>query len=382
LRRALAEPIADERLHADARQELASTLLFMREELGVARQHAAVAAELAARADSPALLAEVLATKQLIEGALGHPDAQHTQQAAAELAERTRPDHVVSSLSFTRGYFLLWTDGVDEAAALMRDCREEALARGDESSLPVIFASLALLAYLGGRWHEATRVAEEGLEVALETGQRPWHALSLSARALVRASLGLEEPARSDAREALALAGERGSASARICAVWALGLLELSLDRPEAAVLVLGPERERLLAAGVGEPGSVRFVSDEIEALLALGRLADAERLLGWLEDRGRALARASALAAAWRCRGLVLAARGRGSAAVEAFDRALAQHDRVPMPFDRARTLLVLGSAQRREKRKREARETLTEALRTFDSLDAKIWAERASRD
>ena len=51
-------------------------------------------------------------------------------------------------------------------------------------------------------------------------------------------------------------------------------------------------------------------------------------------------------------------------------------------MPFDRARTLLALGSAQRRGRRKREARETLTEALRTFDLRDAKIWAERTRRE
>jgi DNA-binding CsgD family transcriptional regulator len=382
LRQALAQPIADERLQADAEQGLAATLLFMREELGVARQHAAVAADLAARSDSPALLAEVLATKHLIEGVLGHPDAHRTQQAAAELAEETRPDRVVSSASFGRGYFLIWTDSVDEGAILMRACRDEALRRGDESSLPLIFASLAVLEYLGGRWREAGGVADEGLEVALETGQRPWHALSLSARALVHAALGLEEGARADAREALALAGERAIAVARIHAVWALGLLELSLDRAEEAVLVLRPERERLLGAGVGEPGSVRFVPDEIEALVALGRLADAERLLGWLENRAQALDRAWALAAAWRSRGLMLASRGQGTAAIDAFDRALSEHDRVSMPFDRARTLLALGSAQRRGRRKRAARATLTEALRVFDLLDAGIWAERARRE
>jgi DNA-binding CsgD family transcriptional regulator len=380
LRQALAEPIADDDLHADAAQGLASTLLFMRSELGVARQHAAVAAELAARAQSSALLAEVLATRQLIEGVLGHPNTQEAQPAFSVFAER--PDHVASSASFLRGYLLIWTDGIEAGTALLRGCREEARTRGDESSLPVILASLAVVEYLGGRWPQATRAAEEGLEVALETGQRPWHALSLSARALVRASLGLQEAARSDAHAALALAGELGFAVARLHAVWALGLLELSLDHPEAAVTVLGPERERLLAAGVGEPGSVRFIPDEIEALLTMGRLTDAEHLLGWLEDRGRALDRASALAAAWRCRGLMLAARGQGSASLEAFDRALAEHDRASMPFDRARTLLALGSAQRRARRKREARETLTGALDTFELLDATIWAERARRE
>ena len=54
-------------------------------------------------------------------------------------------------------------------------------------------------------------------------------------QALVRASLGREAEARADAEEALTLAGERGMGVARIHAVWALGLLELSLERPEEA---------------------------------------------------------------------------------------------------------------------------------------------------
>ena len=243
----------------------------------------------------------------------------------------------------------------------------------------MILANLAVADYLAGHWQEAMRVAEEGYEVALQTGQRPQQAWSLSIEALVRASLGLEAEARADAEQALALAGERGMAVARIHAVWALGLLELSLDRPEETARLLAPERERLLAAGVGEPGTIRFVPDEIEALIALGRLDEAEERLGWLEERGRALDRASALAAGLRCRGLLAAATNDGEGALGAFERALAQHARVSMPFDRARTLLALGAAQRRAKRKRDARATLDEAVQVFQELGATLWAQKA---
>jgi tetratricopeptide (TPR) repeat protein len=231
----------------------------------------------------------------------------------------------------------------------------------------MILATLAVAEYLAGRWAEATRLVDESYEAALQAGQRPQQAWSLSARALVRASSGLESEARADADEALTLAGERGMGAARITAVWALGLLELSLDRPEEAARVLAPHRERLLAAGVGEPGTIRFVPDEIEALIALERLDEAEERLGWLEERGRALDRASALAAGWRCRGLLAAATNDGEGALGAFERALAQHARVTMPFDRARTLLALGGALRRAKRKRDARATLDEAVEVF---------------
>jgi len=206
----------------------------------------------------------------------------------------------------------------------------------------------------------AARAAEEAYEIALQTGQRPQEALSLSVRALVRASLGAEADARADANEALALAGERGMAITRIQATWALGLLELSLERPEEAARLIAPERERLLAAGVGEPGTVRFIPDEIEALVALGRLDEAETRLVWLDERARTLGRLSALAAAARCSGLLAAARGESDAALADFERALGEHDRFSMPFERARTLLALGGAQRRAKKKAAARETL----------------------
>ena len=75
-------------------------------------------------------------------------------------------------------------------------------------------------------------------------------------------------------------------------------------------------------------------------------------------------------------------AATGELEAAAAAFQHALIQHDRVPMPFERARTLLSLGSAQRRAKQKRAARESLQEALTTFEQLGAALWAERARKE
>ncbi len=60
LRRALAETSASDRVRAEAAQGLAATLFFMREELEIAQGHAALAAELAARAGAFAVQAESL----------------------------------------------------------------------------------------------------------------------------------------------------------------------------------------------------------------------------------------------------------------------------------------------------------------------------------
>lgn len=379
LREALAETHASERVRADAAQGLAATLFFTREDLHAAARHAALAAELAARAEAPGLHSEALVTKGLIEGVLGRPDASATLQAAEELGEDVYVDRVDATARWGRSYFLLWTDEVEQAAAIMAGCYEDARTRGDESSVPRIVASLALAEYLRGHWQDAARLAEEGSEVALQTGQRPQQALSLSVHALVSASLGLEEEARADAEEALELVGDSGMAVGRIHALWALGLLELSLDRPGEVTQLLALERQRLLAAGVGEPGSIRFVSDEIEALVALGRSTEAERLLSWLEERGRALDRASALAAAGRCRGMFEAAKGKQDAALRVLEDALAQHARFENPFELGRTLLAIGSVQRRARRWSAARQTIAKALSAFEELGASLWVEKA---
>jgi DNA-binding CsgD family transcriptional regulator len=50
-----------------------------------------------------------------------------------------------------------------------------------------------------------------------------------------------------------------------------------------------------------------------------------------------------------------------------------------VGIPFERARTLLALGSAQRRAKQRRNARQSLEEARDSFDRLGARLWSKNA---
>src|SRR2546429_549267 len=59
--------------------------------------------------------------------------------------------------------------------------------------------------------------------------------------------------------------------------------------------------------------------------------------------------------------------------------DRALKEHERLPMPFELGRTMLVLGTIRRRAKQKRPAREALEEALAIFERLGAPLWADKA---
>ena len=59
-----------------------------------------------------------------------------------------------------------------------------------------------------------------------------------------------------------------------------------------------------------------------------------------------------------------------------------MTQHQRLPMPFERARTQLLLGQLQRRQRQREASAATLREALHTFDGLGIQLWAERTKAE
>jgi DNA-binding CsgD family transcriptional regulator len=374
-RSALAEAGAGMSTRADAENCLSSALLFMGEDLEDAALSAARTAELGVRCGDAVKHSDGLCGMALVGCLRGRGRGDALLEAAADLGEEAAGWRVHGWPDAHRALAALWSDRHDEAAVEYRRLIDCAVTRGDDGSVPALLNHLALAEYLAGRWPDAETTATEALELSLQAGERPQQAMALAVRARVEASTGRDRQARADADAALALAGDRAMAMARIDSVSALALLDLRHDRPQDAAERLCALRERLLSAGVGEPGVMGFVVDEIEALVALARYPAAATLVDWFEVRGRALDRASALAAAARGRGLLAAARGEHDGAIAEFERAVLEHHRAAIPFERARTLLHLGGAQRRAKHKLAARASLSEALDIFDGLGAEPW-------
>jgi DNA-binding CsgD family transcriptional regulator len=158
----------------------------------------------------------------------------------------------------------------------------------------------------------------------------------------------------------------------------ALGFLELSLGNTAAAVPLLARAVDNAESFGIREPGVYRVHADLIEALIGTGELDRAEAVLDGFERHARTSAITWSLATSARCRGLLLAARGDVDAAERSLEAALREHERLPMPFERARTLLALGLLQRRRNRRRRADDVLAQALAVFDELGAPLWAAR----
>ena len=121
------------------------------------------------------------------------------------------------------------------------------------------------------------------------------------------------------------------------------------------------------------------FVPDAIEAMIGLGRSQDAEPLIERLEAEGHRLNRTWLIVTGARGRAMWLAAQNDVPGAVRAVEFAMAEHDRLPMPFERARTLLVVGQLQRRRRLISAAAQTFSEALREFERMGAAVWADRA---
>jgi DNA-binding CsgD family transcriptional regulator len=315
-----------------------------------------------------------LATAETI---LGRP-AGHLIERAVTLEVEPVPGESTGP-SIVRGQLLLWAGEV----ALARDVLEAALDRfrdqGRDAGTWEILGVLAALELRAGRWNRASDHVSTALEIVRDAGRSNEAAGILATSAAIAAATGHVEEASSDGLAALTLCERNGERRHELSARAALGFLALTQGDPAAAHAVLAPAAAMCEEMGLREPGMVPFVPDAVEALVALGDVDEAERLTNRLEEQGRALDRALALATAARCRGLIAAAHGSLDLAAGQLERALAEHSRVEHPFELARTALVAGEVQRRMKQKRAARELLERARTAFDVLGATQWAAKA---
>jgi ATP/maltotriose-dependent transcriptional regulator MalT len=332
----------------------------------------------AARAEDRTLMAEALAVRAMIDFLIGRGVPWGTVERALALEEADRPLPLYYRPSAIAACLKGWTGRHDEAREELTALRLAAAESGDESDLAYFLTWLAWLETESGNLDTAAAYAGEAAVQASLAGSEFNRAWALSQRAVIHAHRGEIDATRADADEAAEICFRFEATNPLLWVTAALGLLELSLGDPAAAWAAVAAPTEALEANGVGEALTL-FVPHALEALIALGQLDRAERLLDEVEHRARELDRIASLAASARCRALLLAARGDLRGAQEAIERALAEHARTDMPFELARTLLVQGQVQRRRRQKRATRESLEQALALFESMGAPLWAQRA---
>jgi DNA-binding CsgD family transcriptional regulator len=284
--------------------------------------------------------------------------------------------------SFQLGVILMYTDALDEARPLISAELARMEAAGDEAGRSGVLYRLSELELRAGNWGAAHGHARDAVELAASSNHEQEQAVVLSGLGLVLAHLGRLDEACERAEAALALARESGDMTIRQRCEATLGFAALSRGDAAEAVAWLGPAREELQRQGIGELSISHVVHNEIEALILLGRLEEAGEAIAYVEEAGRASGRAWHAAVSGRGRALVAAAGGDDEGARAHVERALLAHERLPQPFERARTLLAQGTIERRAKRRAAAREALTVALELFDGLGAALWAERTAAE
>jgi DNA-binding CsgD family transcriptional regulator len=334
--------------------------------------------ELAVRTENKPLEAQCRAGLALATFLQGH-GVRHDLIARA-LAGPEQPVRLSIELrpEVAIGHILHWTDDLDGARVLYQRVYAQARQEGVQTGLPLLFWAQAENEGWAGNWRRAEQLAAEGYSLAEDSGSLGGIAFMAASRGLLHAYRGRVDAGRNDAAFAVAIAGHLGMPMLAAIAAQAFGIAALSAGDPVRAHEQLDPFAAELLAAGIAEPALCRFIPDEIEALACLGDLGAAEALLIPFEVRSAELGRRWGVTVARRCRGLLLAAQGDLPGAAEAIDSAVAMHEHLTMPFEKARTLLAAGEIHRRARHKRQAAELLRSALTIFTELGAPLWRQR----
>jgi DNA-binding CsgD family transcriptional regulator len=373
---ALLQPGLDDALSAEIHDEQANNCALLLE-LASARSHAAAAVEHAERTGEPALFAQALGFYLNLEHVAGNPVSDELDHYSLELEHLAGERPYFHSPTWLKGQRLLRAGRLDEARSLYDDYRRRAQDYGLDSFDTQAALQLVRLECQAGRLDEADRlVSEYAGFFGEESGGR---LTGPRAAGVAAAYAGRIEEARALFAEGAELAAQGHLELFRMRSLEGLAFVDLSLGDARAALDRLLPLVDRLEARGYRHPTESAVLPDAIEAAIAVGELKTAVALVGRLERRARTLAEPWPLAVAARSRGLLAAATGDFEASFEAFAYALAEHARIQMPFEHARTLLAFGAAQRRARRRGEARASLQQALRIFQELGTPAWAEKA---
>ncbi|WP_214370551.1 ATP-binding protein [Pseudonocardia sp. H11422] len=313
---------------------------------------------------------------------LGYAGRTAESFAAVEGAEG-RPDdesHLWLNPRSARGLLRLVDDDLDGARADFASVAATASALGILNTAAYGFAYLARAEFTAGAWDDAVVHAERAVAINMESDVGFMESAVLGIAVMVPASRGDWAAAENLLRVMAPRAGgyERS--------VVALGMARARVagargDAP-AVLAALEPVLRFPHRDAVDEPGFWMWQDLYAEALVAVGRIDEADALLAPHEQRARQRGRSSSVARLARVRGQVEAAAGRRDQAEAAFARSLAMLEQVPLPFERARSELAAGQFLRRIGQRRRAADLLAAAQRGFGALGAEPFAERCAKE
>ena len=330
-----------------------------------------------------ALISPALGMRAMLDFMSGRGFDKPAMQLAVKLEEPDTQVPLAFRPSVQMTLLRAWTGELDAAREAMAAVGQRCITFGEEGELIFVAFHLTLIDIWRGDLKSAAMTADDTMERASQLGGDFPLFIALTIRAAVAAHAGRIDEARHDLDDAMAAARRCGSMRLAEWPATLGGFVEVSRGDYQAAVNALEP----LLPVAQRWPQateiiSASFIPEAAEALIGVGRLDDAEPLIDALEHNGRRLDRPWMLAMGARCRAMLLAGHGDLNAATAAAELAMTEHKRLPMPFERARTQLLLGQLQRRQRHRDAAAATLRDALHTFEQLGTTLWANRVEAE
>ena len=284
-----------------------------------------------------------------------------------------RPERLgmtIGNLAIHSAFLLMIIGDADEAWAQTERMLVEARERGLIGGLPHILLQHSQAALVAGRLREALRTANEGVQIAEDTGQLHSAANLRGVVARITAMTGDEDTCVALATEAIHRGAERHSSSVGL-AVLALAVLDLGFGRYSAAL-----ERLASLPRQLRRHPTFAYLSPP-EWAEAAARSGEPERA-----------AETMAAYVPWARTATTPSCRPTCIAAAPCSDPTTKQKRTTKRRFGcmttstgrwhRARSELLYGEWLRRVRRRSESREPLRGALRVFERIGARSWAER----
>jgi DNA-binding CsgD family transcriptional regulator len=348
-------------------------------QLDAARRLAAAAIQQAQVTGIPVLVRGVMAAEGLLAVLAGEPEAGDQLRAAIAIPGFADNPVPYESPESALAAWHIWRGEHGPARDLLRTVLAAAERTGSGGCLFSAHVALAYAEWLAGDWEASSAHATAAARWNRDSGyDREWQLAMVTS--LVLAGRGEVARARAVAASGLREAeAQREWDSAAGCR-YVLGMTELSLDDPVAALRWLDPVSDMPRAGGIGEPGCCPFIPDLIEAWATTGQIEAAADRLDWLQGAARRLDHPWARITSGRAGAVLLMARRDPAAAVDAVAGAADEARQRQLPFELGRCLLVLGTAQRKARQRREAASSLDEAAAIFGRLGARPWLELAA--
>lgn len=330
---------------------------------------------LADRIDDDGLRFKALAQLSWLGGMVGDPEAPAYRARALDVATASGDARLVREANALVWRMLIDSSSIDAARVRLEQEHREWQERDELFDAQVLW-ELSWLELWAGRWETASAHAARARDISLQYGVEKNQDYIPSAWVAVHR--GQLELARQEAERGLELCEEQiGFYPPLLQAV--PGLVALWSGDAATAANCLAKADQQAQVLGWGSPDARPWTADYAEALLELGRVDEAVRVIERWEADATRLGRDRVLAHVTRCRGLVAAARSEVDDATSLLELAVARHHEVGDVFGRARALLARGVILRRARQKRAARDAIAAALADFEDLGAATWVERA---